>query len=111
MRYLLFTALAIVIFLRFCETKQLQHFQIATWEKYNKAHHISDSLSSLHAYDSTIQDFTINNTEYFSGFEHCASKECTLAPNIKAHSKTSSEAAELTLEYIAVQLPRSHSFE
>jgi hypothetical protein len=111
MRSSLFTALAIVIFLRFCEIKQLQHFQIATWGKYNTAHHTADSLSSLHAHNSTIQDFTINNAAYYPSLKQCAGKECKRAPHIKAHNKTSSEAAELTLEYIAVQLPRSHSFE
>jgi hypothetical protein len=111
MRYFLFAALLIVVFLRFCDTKQLKHLQIATWEKYNKAHYSGDTHLSLQANDSIIQDLTIKNTDYDTRLKHCAGKKCKIPPHSKAHCKTRSEAAELTLEYFAVQLPRSHAVQ
>ena len=109
MRYFLLLTLITILGLHYCDTTHRQHFQIATWQAAITDSNAIDMLSSLHANDSSIRHFFAANKDRFLDLKQCTTKKGEMVRPAIAQHKTSSGPVELTLEYIAVQLPRSHA--
>jgi hypothetical protein len=108
MRYFLLTALVIIIVLRYCGTTHRQRLQTATWQTANINSGAGDTLSSFYANNSAFLYSLKDDKDHYLDLKYAAGKNCRTGRSLIAQNKTSSGPAELTLEYIAVQLPRSH---
>lgn len=110
MRALLLTALLILIFLRFCDTKHIQGFQIVYRQTEKGIHAPGLALSKSHVNNATRLKLAIANNEIDVAIERVAPGKDQRAITTAGCNKAGPGPAELTLEYMAVQLPRSHSF-
>lgn len=95
MRYLLLIGVFIIIFVCCCKIKYPNDLQIAYVQTKKDIGHASVTLQQLRTYDSA----------------HSAPGKYKIIATKVVHNKACSDAAALTLEYIAVQIPSSYSFQ
>lgn len=108
MRHLLVTALLVILFLRNCDTKHLYGFQIVYQQIEKGMGCAGVTLSIVRVNASTVLKLSKANKGDDFAFEHFASGKHKMTAT-EAHSKKDSSPAELTLEYMAVQLLRTHA--
>ena len=108
MRYLLLTAISVLIFLRYGHIKNGQDLQIVYSQTEKGNDGVMFSLSRTK--EATILRFSTTSREVSIGFVHFAPEKKKAIVTVERENSTSSRPAERTLEYMAVLLPGAQSF-
>lgn len=102
-----FLAALLLLLFVCCHTISLQGFQIGCRQTENGAAGSGVTFSLFRANDSVILKVATANKEAYVSFAHVARSSHKTAV-VTTDKKACSAPAELTLEYIAIQLPRTH---
>jgi len=99
-----------IVFLYCCDTIHLQGFKAVSLKTAN-GNNSAVMHSPLCIDNATALKASTSSNGHYLASEPSAPKKNKMAATETGHNKTSCRPAELTLEYMAVQLPRSHAFQ
>ena len=108
MRYLLLTAISVLIFLCYGHIKNRQDLQVVYSQTEKGNGGVVFSLSRTK--EATTLRFSTTSKEVSIGFVHFTPEKKKVNVTVERENSTSSRPAERTLEYMAMLLPGAQSF-